>query len=414
MLKFARENLRSAKILLCLGICFFSAATQAQPDPLQSFGTGFAVTDTGHVLTSYHVVTGARDIHVYMPERDSRHAATLIAYDERADFALLKIDVPTEPLRISDLSTVPVGIEVFSLGFPQPSIQGRSLKITSGILNSMEGWRGDKGSFQFSAPTQRGNSGGPVLTADGSVLGLIQGKLGLNVAPISRRPADIPQNVNFASNSQRISEFLASHAVPYQSQSIQPDLVPRAHEVYARAKSSVYAIEAVGGKGQAKGDGRRPELSTEVRLLLERLDREDQARLLGAIQFGFEGVVLAGREVLMLNKNITKEDPRSQWNAATRLIEDSEVAFASILSFAETKSHPQGFVYRSVMIIAGFDCETDRLSVVYREYKEHAFGGGRTQAKLIRSKKEAGQGQSRELRSEPLRKALRGDLCLVR
>lgn len=386
----------------------------AQLPSARSFGTGFAVTNSGHVLTSYHVVKGARDIRVFMPERESRYGATLVAFDERADFALLKVDVSTQRLKISDFSTVPVGIEVFSLGFPQPSIQGRSLKITSGILNSLEGWRGDKGSFQFSAPTQRGNSGGPVLTADGSVLGLIQGKLGVPARPGETKSADIPQNVNFASNSRRIGEFLSSHAVPYQSQAVQPDLVPRAHEVYSGAKASVYAIEVVGGDSLGgEGSSARSELPTEVRLLLERLDRDDQARLLGGIKFGFETVVVSGRDVLMINKNVSKDDPTSQWIAATRLLEDAEAAFGTILSFPDPRNHQRGFSYRSVLLIAGYNCESDRLRVVYREYKEHAFGGGRTLAKLIRAKSDA-QAQSRELQSTTLRRALRGDLCASR
>ena len=408
---FLRDVVRTVALTLALLLSSIHPFAFAQFPPAQSFGTGFAVTKGGHVLTSYHVVKGARDIRVFMPERESRHTATLVAFDERADFALLKVDIATEPLKVSDFSTVPVGIEVFSLGFPQPSIQGRSLKITSGILNSLEGWKGDKGSFQFSAPTQRGNSGGPVLTADGSVLGLIQGKLGVSTRPIERKSADIPQNVNFASNSRRISEFLSSHAVPYQSQAVQPNLVPRAHEVYTAAKASVYAIEVVAGdtreEGRASG---RSELSTEVRLLLERLDRDDQVRLLGAIKFGFDSVVVSGRDVLMIGKNVTKDDPSSQWSEATRLLENSEAAFGTILSFPDPRIHPKGFSYRSVLLIAGFNCESNRLRVVYREYKEYAFGGGRTLAKLIRTKGDP-EAQSRELQSITLRRALRGELC---
>lgn len=410
MSRFARLKLCCISVCLTLLLSLKPSSSSAQVPPAESFGTGFAVTTSGHVLTSYHVVKGAKDIRVFMPERESRHAATLIAFDERADFALLKVEVVTQPLKISDFGTVPVGIEVFSLGFPQPSVQGRSLKITSGILNSLEGWKGDKGSFQFSAPTQRGNSGGPVLTADGSVLGLIQGKLGVSAAPVSRRSADIPQNVNFASNSRRIGEFLSSHAVPYLSQAVQPNLVPRAHEVYTGARASVYTIEVVGGKVQGEGESAQAELSVEVRLLLERLDRDDQARLLGGMKVGFERVVVSGRDVLMINKAVSKDDPDSQWIAATSLLEDSESAFGTILSFAEPKDHPNGFPYKSVLLIAGFNCASDRLRVVYREYKEHAFGGGRTRAKLIRAKGDA-QTQSRELQSATLRKALRGELC---
>lgn len=391
-----------------LALVATAGGAQTRLNPANSFGTGFAVTSTGHVLTSYHVVKGGKDIRVFMPERQTRALATLVGFDEKADFALLKIDVKTEPLKITQFSSVPVGIEVFSLGFPQPTIQGQSLKITSGIINSLEGWRGDKGSFQFSAPTQRGNSGGPVMTADGGVVGLIQGKLGLSDQLINKA-TDIPQNVNFASNGQRIAEFLSSHAVPFSTQSFQMDPVPRAHEVYARAKNSVFSIEVVGTKGAGAPSDNA--LSMEVRLLLERLAPDDQARLLGAIQAGFQRVLITNREVVMINRAVEESSIASQWARPLGLLKVSEVALGTILSFDAPKEHPNGFAYRSVVLAAGFDCESERLRVVYREYKDQSFGGGKTQLKLLRSANAKDEG-SRELRSAALRSALMSELCM--
>jgi len=385
-----------------------AGGAQTRLDPANSFGTGFAVTANGHVLTSYHVVKGGKDIRVFMPERQTRALATLVGFDEKADFALLKIDAQTDPLKITQFSTVPIGIEIFSLGFPQPSIQGQSLKITSGIINSLEGWRGDKSSFQFSAPTQRGNSGGPILTADGGVVGLIQGKLGLATGQLVNKATDIPQNVNFASNSQRIAEFLSSHAVPFGTQSFRVDPVPRAHEVYAGAKNSVFSIEVVG----TKAAGAQPDtaLSMEVRLLLERLDPDDQARLLGAIQAGFQRVLITNKEVVMINRAVEESSIASQWARPLGLLKPSEVALGTILSFDGPKEHPNGFTYRSVVLAAGFDCDSERLRVVYREYKDQSFGGGKTQLKLLRSPNATEDG-SRDLRSAALRSTLRAELC---
>lgn len=391
-----------------LALVATAGGAQTRLNPANSFGTGFAVTSTGHVLTSYHVVKGGKDIRVFMPERQTRALATLVGFDEKTDFALLKIDVKTEPLKITQFSSVPVGIEVFSLGFPQPTIQGQSLKITSGIINSLEGLRGDKGSFQFSAPTQRGNSGGPVMTADGGVVGLIQGKLGLSDQLINKA-TDIPQNVNFASNGQRIAEFLSSHAVPFSTQSFQMDPVPRAHEVYAGAKNSVFSIEVVGAQGAGAPSDNA--LSMEVRLLLERLAPDDQARLLGAIQAGFQRVLITNKEVVMINRAVEESSIASQWARPLGLLKVSEVALGTILSFNAPKEHPNGFAYRSVVLAAGFDCESERLRVVYREYKDQSFGGGKTQLKLLRSANAKDEG-SRELRSGALRSALMSELCM--
>ena len=83
---------------------------------------------------------------------------------------LLTLALPA--LALHPQPTVPIGLEALAIGFPQPRVQGASRKITQGIVN---GYRNndsnqtDQGWLQISAEVSQGNSGGPVLAADGTV-----------------------------------------------------------------------------------------------------------------------------------------------------------------------------------------------------------------------------------------------------
>ena len=122
----------------------------------------------------------------------------VVKVNKKFDLALIKIDTVTKANPIATWNTVPNGLEIFAFGFPNPSIQGRELKITSGLVNSLEGLTTKAGVFQFSAPIQRGNSGGPVVGSDGTVIGLISGKL---EGRSDQSNSETLQNVNFAVRS---------------------------------------------------------------------------------------------------------------------------------------------------------------------------------------------------------------------
>src|SRR5262249_13383666 len=105
---------------------------------------------------------------------------------------------------------VKLGSSVFTLGFPEPDIQGFEPKLTKGDVNGLAGTRDDERYFQISVPVQPGNSGGPLFNESGAVVGIVTKRL--NDLAMLSRSGMVGQNVNYALKSAAILDFLA--AVP--------------------------------------------------------------------------------------------------------------------------------------------------------------------------------------------------------
>ena len=101
-------------------------------------GTGFFVNSAGYLITNAHVVEDRTHITI----RDSKgkfYRVSVVAQDKQNDFALLHVDGSFQPLRIVDSDQVQKGQHVFTVGYPQISIQGNESKVTDGIINSLSG-----------------------------------------------------------------------------------------------------------------------------------------------------------------------------------------------------------------------------------------------------------------------------------
>ena len=230
------------KIRLFLAICLLwllALPCKAQTSTQITFGTGFVVAP-GYVVTANHVIQGRSKIMLGPVGAGKLVQAQVVKADEKMDLALLKADVPGSALPISQWSEVPIGLEAFAIGFPQPRLQGISRKITQGIVNGDRTESGDNGFFQFSAEIQKGNSGGPVLAPDGSVIGVVRGKL--NALTVAERTKDMPQNVNYAIKSSTLLHFLQDAPVRPMVNSLDPRVHGRAYEIYRRTSGSVLLV----------------------------------------------------------------------------------------------------------------------------------------------------------------------------
>ena len=85
-----------------------------------------------------------------------------------------------------------------------------SAKITQGHINSLAGIKNDDRFFQYDAPTQPGNSGGPVLNRSGTVVGMANHTLAIRY---SLPEGYLPQNVNFALKNVVIRKFLLTNKI---------------------------------------------------------------------------------------------------------------------------------------------------------------------------------------------------------
>ena len=131
-----------------------------------SLGSGFVIDKDGYILTNRHVVEGADEISVSLPNRRS-YEAKLVGRDARTDVALLKIE-PKEPLTVlalGDSDQTEVGEWVMAIGNPF----GLGNSVTVGVV-SYKGRdlplgveRTSVEMIQTDAAINPGNSGGPLL-----------------------------------------------------------------------------------------------------------------------------------------------------------------------------------------------------------------------------------------------------------
>lgn len=174
-----------------------------------STGTGFFVTVDGFLITNFHVVDGASELAVITS--DGRNLpAKLIQGDPANDVALLKVDAVTQPLAISDNSNLSKGEDVFTLGYPLVAIEGQDQKATFGRVNSLSGIANDIRFVQIDVPIQPGNSGSPLMSREGHVVGICSATLDALVT--LRASGSLPQNVNYAVKSDYIIPLLRSVA----------------------------------------------------------------------------------------------------------------------------------------------------------------------------------------------------------
>jgi hypothetical protein len=181
-----------------------------RPGTVASTGTGFYISSTGHVLTNHHVVDGCTTVAISRPG-GQRVPLRLIGADEGADLAVLVQESATATpflnLRGGDAGKpVRAGERVVLVGYPARSQLG-GVNVTEGIVSGLRGALGDQSRFQYTAPTQPGNSGGPVLDASGLVVGVV-------VSQIDKISGErTAQNINFGIKLDLVRTFLAANNV---------------------------------------------------------------------------------------------------------------------------------------------------------------------------------------------------------
>ena len=197
-----RSNEILAKIVDTKGEGYATAKSSSDQgevpeDAPKSSGSGAIVSSQGHVLTAAHVVAGANSIKVVTSQ--GVVSATVLSRDEANDIAVLKIaGGPYVPLAVATSRGVRLGQGVATIGFPNVEIQGFSPKVARGEISSLNGVADDPRDWQISVPVQPGNSGGPLLNEGGSLIGVVESKLGLKAAQVT---GDMPQNVSYAVKS---------------------------------------------------------------------------------------------------------------------------------------------------------------------------------------------------------------------
>ena len=160
----------------------FGKDGQKNPHGTTGVGTGVVIVDKGIILTNLHVVLGAEKIRVRF--FDGMEAdATVIGVRPEHDLAVLQAAaVPDDLVSATLRSTadLQVGDHVVAVGFPFGIGPSASAGVVSGLkreYHSPQGKRVLTNLIQFDAAANPGNSGGPLVTADGEVVGIVTGIL---------------------------------------------------------------------------------------------------------------------------------------------------------------------------------------------------------------------------------------------
>ena len=139
---------------------------EAQP---RGVGSGFILSSDGFIMTNAHVVEGADEVMVTLPDK-REFKARIVGADKRTDVAVVKIQATGLPaVKVGDVSRLRVGEWVMAIGSPF----GLENTVTAGIVSAKQRDTGDYLPFiQTDVAINPGNSGGPLINMRGEVVGI--------------------------------------------------------------------------------------------------------------------------------------------------------------------------------------------------------------------------------------------------
>lgn len=210
--------------------------TADQGNGSASVGSGVVLTQSGYIVTNFHIIQGGVSLNVSMLSSTANYDAKLVGYDEELDLAVLKIEAQgLTPARLGSSDQLSVGDSVYAIGNPMGYLHGT---MTEGIISSptrtipVDGK--DMNLLQTSAALNSGNSGGALTNAYGQVVGITSAKItGLeNDTVIEGLGLVIPINDTIPFLNQMI----------HTGQSFRPSLGILCQEVQMDDTSGVYVV----------------------------------------------------------------------------------------------------------------------------------------------------------------------------
>jgi serine protease Do len=156
---------------------FFGDDSGSQSQPRkhreQSLGSGVIVSSDGYILTANHVVEGADEVKVALASGEKEFNAKVIGTDPATDTAVLKVDGKSLPaITIADSDKLEVGDVVLAVGNPFGVGQTVTMGIVSALGRGGFGINNYENFIQTDAAINLGNSGGPLVDAEGRLVGI--------------------------------------------------------------------------------------------------------------------------------------------------------------------------------------------------------------------------------------------------
>ena len=184
---------------------------EVQPEEVlqAASGTGFIVSEEGHIVTNHHVIEGCAEVKVH---KDGKvYKGNVIANDIMNDLALIKSNYkPNVIFPLSDKNPSLLQ-DIYVAGFPFGNAISSSVKVTKGVVSSETGIGNNYSNIQIDAAIQPGNSGGPILDDYGNVIGVAVAKLAME--KIYEDFGVFPENTNFGIKSSVVENLIQAHNV---------------------------------------------------------------------------------------------------------------------------------------------------------------------------------------------------------
>lgn len=189
-------------------------------NPGKFSGTGFALTSEGYLVTSSHVIKDADSLLVEGRDHQRYHAEKVYS-DVKHDLAILRI----KDRKFNGFGKLPytfkggqadLGERVYTLGYPREDVV-----YGEGALSARSGFGGDTAFYQVSIPLNPGNSGGPLLDAQGNLIGVVSGR------------QDDAQGASFATKSSYLVRLVDSLK---NKQPVQAYHLPRTNQLAGAAR----------------------------------------------------------------------------------------------------------------------------------------------------------------------------------
>lgn len=217
-----------------------------------SLGSGFAVGENC-IVTNAHVIANTRNITVKTYD-GSEYKASVLGINEREDIAVLIVSDAMFPvLEIADLGTMKTGDDIYAIGAPK----GMEYTLTKGGVSAKERLVGNQSYIQIDAPINQGNSGGPLLSDSGQVLGMNTLKMsdseGIGLAiPVSRicnylesLGVNLNENGNVAEYLLVPDQMTPSETVPGQNDNEDYDYKNKQRSNEKDNNSAFYIVAAI-------------------------------------------------------------------------------------------------------------------------------------------------------------------------
>ena len=173
-------------------------------------GSGFFVSQTGHIITNFHVIDSCDSVKVSF--QGDNIDAKVLAIDKMNDLAILKSSINPDQIFSVAKEDADLLENIIIAGFPLGKSVSSSIKTSKGSITSLSGFGDNFSEFQTDAALNQGNSGGPILNQKGNIVGVA-------VAVFGKEEGI--ESFNFGIKSSTLRTFAKSNGLNFQTPNVK-------------------------------------------------------------------------------------------------------------------------------------------------------------------------------------------------